>query len=312
MAVATTSTNSANLYLYYVRKLLTTLEPRLQLYKLGRKTTLPEGFGKQVKWLLYSAIAGSTAALTEGTAPSEIGFTTANVTATIAQYGQFSKVSDLLSMTAIDPVLESLSERFGRAGAKTVEQLIIAELDASLTARFVNGRANADAIKATDVVVMKEFIKAMIDLKQNYVGAHEMGAYMAVLNAANEYDLISETNLGAWLHVREQAAQDKASVLDGEIGKLYGMRFVVSDLMTSTANSSSIAVKNNYLIGEECYGVVDLKGKNVELIIKDRESGGVANPLNQYATVGYKLSGFVAKNFAAGRGRLIQGATSLS
>jgi N4-gp56 family major capsid protein len=128
MATSTTSTNAANLHLYYEKKLLSVLEPRLVLMPLGKKQRLPKGNGKQVKWLRYSAIAGSTSPLTEGTPPSEISFSTSNVTADIVQYGQYAKVSDLLSDTAIDPVLENLSERFGIAASKTIDELIVSEL----------------------------------------------------------------------------------------------------------------------------------------------------------------------------------------
>jgi N4-gp56 family major capsid protein len=311
MSVSTTSTNSANLWLYYNKKLLTTLQPRLQLYKLGKKTQLPKGFGTQVKWLIYSKIASSLTPLSEGTNPSEISFTTANVTATIAQYGQFVKISDLLDATAIDPTVESVAELLGKAGAETIEDLIAAELDATLTVQRVNGRAGNNNILASDVVVMKEFLKAQIVLKQAFVGPHEMGKYMGVLHPANEYDILSETNIGGWLDAQSYPSQDKSNLMNGEIGSIYGMRFMVSDKMTAAANSGSISVKNNYLIGEECFGVVELGDKSVEMVIKDASSGGVANPLNMYSTVGYKLKGFVAKNFAAGRGIVIKGAAAL-
>jgi hypothetical protein len=89
------------------------------------------------------------------------------------------------------------------------------------------------------------------------------------------------------------------------------MRFMVSDKMTTETNSGSVVVKHNYLIGEECFGVVELGSKAVELIVKTSESGGQANPLNMYATVGYKIKGFVAKNFAAARGQVIKAAAAL-
>lgn len=310
MAVATTSTNSANLYLYYVKKLLSTLQPRLQLYKLGKKTSLPKGFGTQVKWLIYNKIASSTTPLSEGVVGSEIGFTTSNVTASIAQYGQYAKVSDLLEMTAIDPVIDSLSELFGRAGAETVEDLIIAELNSSLTAQFVNGAANVDALTAADVITMKEFLYGMISLKQNFVGPHELGSYMAILHPASEYDIMTETNVGGWLDINSYAGMDKDSILKGEIGKAFGIRFATSDKMTAANNSGSVNIKSNFLIGEECFGVVDLAGKNVDMVIKPLGSAGAADPLNQFGTVGYKIAGFKAKNFAANRGLVIKAASA--
>jgi N4-gp56 family major capsid protein len=306
MAVSTTSTNSANLHLYYEKKLLSVLEPRLQLFKLGKKQRLPKGQGKQVKWLRYSKINSSTSALTEGTAPSEIAFTTANVTATVSQYGQFSKVSDLLSDTAIDPVLESLSERFGRAASETIEDLIVAELDAQAFIQRVNNRANDDAIVAGDVLNHKELIEAMISQKVAYIGPHEMGNYMGIIHPACQYDLLSDTQTGSWLDVNKFVEGQQAKLLRGEFGQLYGIRLAVSDKMTAAANMSSVSVKKSYVIGEEAFGVVELNGDSMSMIIKDHKSGGVSNPLEQFATVGYKIHGFAAKYLDASSKRVVQ------
>lgn len=305
MAVSTTSTNSANLHLYYEKKLLSVLEPRLQLYKLGKKQRLPKGQGKQVKWLRYTKINSSTSALTEGTAPSEISFTTANVTATVSQYGQFSKVSDLLSDTAIDPVLESLSERFGRAAAETVEDLIVAELDAGGFVQRVNNRVDNDAIVAGDILNHSELLEAMISQKVAYIGPHEMGAYMAVIHPSCQYDLLNETATGSWVDVNKNVESSQGKILRGEFGMLYGMRLLVSDKMTAAANMSSISVKNSYVIGEEAFGVVELDGDSIKMIIKDHKSGGVSNPLEQYATVGYKIHGFAPKYLDASSKRVV-------
>lgn len=307
MAVSTTSTNSANLHLYYEKKLLSTLEPRLQLYKLGKKQKLPKGNGKQVKWLRYTKISSSTSALTEGTAPAEISFTTANVTATVAQYGQFSKVSDMLSDTAIDPVLQNLSERFGRAAAETVEDLIVAELDSAGFVQRVNNRADDDSIVAGDILNHSELLEAVISQKVAYIGPHEMGNYMAVLHPSCQFDILNETATGSWVDVNKsiQGSSGQEKILRGEFGQLYGMRMLVSDKMTAAANMSSISVKKNYVIGEEAFGVVELDGDSIKMIINDHKSGGVANPLQQYATVGYKIHGFAAKYLDASSKRVV-------
>jgi N4-gp56 family major capsid protein len=311
MSLSTTSSNSASLHLYYQKKLLTTLQPRLQLYKLGKKTKQPQGLGVRAKWLIYTKISSSTSALTEGTNPAEISFTTANITADVLQYGQFVKVSDLLETVAIDPVMENLVELLGKAGAETIEDLIVAELDAAMTIQRVNNRSADNSVLATDVVVMKEFIRAMVNMKAAFVGPHDLGAYMAVLHPSNEYDILTETNQGGWLDLNSYAKEGSQEPINGEIGKCYGIRFATSDKMTAADNASSVNVKKNYLIGEECFGVVELGAKSVDLITKPSDSGGQANPLNMYGTVGYKIKGFVAKNFAAGRGRVVKGASSL-
>lgn len=311
MAVSTTSTNSANLYLYYEKKLLSTLQPRLQLFKLGKKQKLPKGFGKQVKWLRYTKIASNLSALSEGIAPSEIPFTTANVTADVVQYGQFSKVSDLLSDIAIDPVLENLSELFGRAAAETVEDLIIAELDAQAAIQYEGGVANDNAITTANVLNHKDLIRAMISQKVAYIGPHEMGNYMAVIHPSCQFDLLSDAQTGAWFSMNKYVAGSDGheKLLRGEFGQLYGARLLVSDKMTAANNGASptpVSVKKSYMIGEEAFGVVELNGSSIEMIVKDNKSGGVANPLEQFSTVGYKIHGFAAKYLDSGSKRVIQ------
>ncbi len=300
----TTGTNSANLPVeYYERKLLSTLEPRLVLQPLGKQQPLPKGWGKRVKWLRYTAIASSVTPLTEGTPPSETAVTTANVTADVDQYGQFTKVSDFLSLTAVDPVLSSVAERFGFAASKTIESLVVAELDAEAAIQRVNGRATDDLIQAGDVLNHKELIEAMINQKQAFIGPHEKGNYVVVLHPANEYDILSDTQAGSFIDIRKY--DSSKDLMNGEIGKMYGMRFLVSDKMTD-ATKALTQVYKNYVIGEEAFGVIKLNNKLIEMKIKQHGSAGANDPLDQFATVGYMIRGFVAKYLDSGSKRVIQ------
>lgn len=305
MATSTTLTNAANLHLYYEKKLLSVLEPRLVLMPLGKKQRLPKGNGKQVKWLRYSAIAGSTVALSEGTPPAEIPFSTSNVTADIVQYGQFAKVSDLLSDTAIDPVLENLSERFGIAASKTIEELIVSELSSECANQNVNNRANFAAIQATDLISHKELIEAMIRQKADFIGPHESGSYVVVLHPRAEYDLMVDSQAGSWLDIQKNV--DNKPLLNGEVARMYGMRFLVSDKMLTSAGSGQggIDVVQSFVIGEEAFGVVELNGDAMKMFIKRHGSAGANDPLDQFATVGYKIHGFASKYLDAGSKRVI-------
>lgn len=307
MAVSTTSTNSSNLHLYYERRLLDTLEPRLVLQPLGKQQTLPKGLGTQVKWLRYARIAGSTTPLTEGTPPSEISFSTSNVTADILQYGQFSKVSDLLSDTAIDPVLKNLSVRFGRASSDTIEKLIVVEIDGEAAVQRVNDAANDAAIVSGDVLNHKELIEAQISQKADFIGAHESGDYVVVVHPFAEFDLKSDSQAGAWLDINKRTNPAQGKLMSGEFGRMYGMRFLVSDNMTldEDAGSGTTDVMTSYCIGEEAYGVVQLGGKSVKMIIKRHGSAGANDPLDQFATVGYKIHGYATKYLDSGSKRVI-------
>jgi len=305
MATSTTLTNAANLHLYYEKKLLSTLEPRLVLMPLGKKQRLPKGNGKQVKWLRYSAIAGSTSPLTEGTPPAEISFSASNVTANVIQYGQFAKVSDLLSDTAIDPVLENLSERFGIAASKTIEELIVSELANNCANQNVNNRANFAAIQAGDLISHKELIESMIRQKADFIGPHESGQYVVVLHPRAEYDLMVDSQAGSWLDI--QKSVDNKPLLNGEVARMYGMKFLVSDKMLTSVGTGAggIDVVQSFVIGEEAFGVVELNGDAMKMFIKRHGSAGANDPLDQFATVGYKIHGFAVKYLDAGSKRVI-------
>jgi N4-gp56 family major capsid protein len=305
MATSTTLTNAANLHLYYEKKLLSTLEPRLVLMPLGKKQRLPQGNGKQVKWLRYSAISGSTSTLSEGTPPVEVSFSTSNVTSDIQQYGQYAKVSDLLSDTAIDPVLENLSERFGIAASKTIEELIVSELANNCANQNVNNRANFAAIQASDVINHKELIEAMIRQKAAFIGPHESGDYVVVLHPRAEYDLMVYDQAGGWLDINKNV--DNKPLLNGQVARMYGMKFLVSDKMLTSVGSGQggIDVHQSFVIGEEAFGVVELNGESMKMFIKKHGSAGANDPLDQYATVGYKIHGFAVKFLDAGSKRVI-------
>ena len=296
MANSTISTNAQNLHLYYEKKLLSTLEPRLVLQPLGKKQKLPKGLGDTVKWLRYAAISASVTPITEGTAPAEIGFTTSNVTAQVLQYGQYAKISDLLSDVAIDPVLSNLSERFGIAAAKTIEQLIVNEVDAQSSTQFVGVASSNATISVGMVLNHKELVEAMIRQKAAFIGPHESGSYVAVLHPNAEYDIMTDVQAGSMLDLRKYT--DPKQVLNGEIGKMYGMRFLVSDKMSIYAGAGATGndvINAAYVIGEEAFGVVELDGNSVKMINKKHGSGGTSDPLDQIATVGYKIHGFAAK-----------------
>ena len=308
MAFISTSSNPDSLHSFYEKRLLEVLEPRLVTYQLGMKQKLPKGNGKLVRWLRYDSIADSSSTLTEGSPPAELSVATNQITATVAQYGQFSKVTDMLSDTAIDPVVENLSERFGRAAAKTIESLNITEFNSGAFVQRVNNRAADVNILAGDVLNHKELIEAMIRQKADFIDPHESGEYVCVLHPLAEYDLMADNqNAGSWLDIMKYV--DNKPLLKGEIGRMYGMRFLVSDkatTQTDAGDGGTVDVISSYVIGSEAFGVVALNGQSIKMIRKSLGSAGGADPLDQYSTVGYKIHGYVAKYLQASSKRIIR------
>ena len=302
MATNTTSTLTANLPSEYYRKvLLKVFDEMLQFQPLGEKSPLPKNAGKVTKWLIYSKLAAATSALTEGVAPTDTSLTTTNVSATISQYGGFTKISDLLEAVAIDPVVKSAMERMGKQAALTIDTLCRNELDNTLPNQFANGKANLAATGVNDVLTAKEFLKAVITMKKNSVGPHSGSDYIGIVHSANLGDLMNDTNIGSWVDLNKYIDPGAKRPFNGEAGKVYSTRILESQNISSTATGTlgSATVYSCPVIGEECFGVVSLDSKTIQTFVNPAGSAGALDPLSQVGTVGWKALGFVAKYLGA-------------
>lgn len=56
------------------------------------------------------------------------------------------------------------------------------------------------------------------------------------------------------------------------------------------AGAAGVDVYSTLIIGEGAYGVTDIAGGGIQTIIKQKGSGGTADPLDQRATVGWKAA----------------------
>jgi len=300
----TTSTNAANLYLYYVKKLLTVFDQTLQMVPLGLKTPMPRGFGTQVKWLSYVRLNAATTPLVEGVPPTEESLTTFNVTSNVQQYGGWVKISDLLEATAIDPVVNSALERLGKQGALTLDTLVLNELGANLPNQFANNKASLAQTGVNDVMTAKEILKAVVTLKKALVTPHTGNDYVSVVHVTSGGDMMNDTNIGSWVDLNKYIDPSAERPFNGEIGKVYGCRVLESQNIqsTTTGTLAGATVYANIVLGQECYGVVSLDSKNMQTFVKPQGSGGSADPINQVGTVGWKSLGFTAKYLGGGLG----------
>lgn len=267
------------------------------MYPLGEKTTLPETYGTQAKWLRYQRLPAATTPLTQGIPPTETSINTFNVTANINQYGTYIRYTDLLKATSIDRI-EGANEVLAQQGAETIDSVILSELDGStIPNQFANGKTSLATTGSTDVMTAKEILKAVITLKKNLVGPHTGNDYVGVVASACIGDIQNDTNVGSWVDLNKYIEPSKMRPFNNEMGKVYGCRILESQNITSTNIGTLLGatVYANYVIGSQCYGVVLLDGKSVEQFIKEPGSAGSVDPLNQIGTIGWKAKGFAAK-----------------
>ena len=237
MAVqTTTNTASTTTYVnktYYDKKLLETAKARLVYQQFGQKRPVPRNSGKTVefrKWTLFTP-SSTTQALTEGVTPSSQALGQTKVEATVSQYGAFVEVSDMLEMTAFDPVINDSGELLGEQLGVVVDNVTRDAMIADASDQFANGSTSANAVAGTSYLTVAEIRKAVRTLKKNKARmfmANENGAprsphFVCICSPDATYDLQNDT---LWQDVSKYSSAEQ--LYSGEIGRLFGVVFVES------------------------------------------------------------------------------------
>ncbi len=288
----TTSTGlTPGMQTYYNRELLRTFEPNLVHLQFGENYRMPMNSGITMNMRKMIPVAAKTTALEEGNPGEGKMLAEVAVTTTIQQFGDYARCSDWLDMVHLDENITRRVQRFGDAGARSVDALVRDELATCTNVIYAGGKTARAQLTAADKLTSKELRKAVRTLKKNLAEKFN-GYYVAIVGPDTVYDLQEDD---AWVKVSEY--QDKENIYTGEVGRLFGIRFVESTeaKIFEGAGASSADVASVIVLGRYAYGLTSLKGNKPRVVVKTAGSAGTADPLDQISTVGWKLDGFAAK-----------------
>ena len=96
----------------------------------GQVDPLQKNKTKTAKWRRYNSLARASAPLGEGIPPTGSVLTHTDVDATLEQYGDAVKITDVIQDTHEDPVLQQTMILCGEQAAETIEELRISILKA--------------------------------------------------------------------------------------------------------------------------------------------------------------------------------------
>ena len=117
----TTGGLSAEMKTYYGMELLENAKPQLVHNQFAATKPLPVGGGKTVEWRKFGAFDKALTPLTEGVTPDGSGISVSYITKELAQYGDYTTVSDMLDLTAIDDVVLEITDRHGNNMGLTLD-----------------------------------------------------------------------------------------------------------------------------------------------------------------------------------------------
>lgn len=270
---------------FYDRTLLSRLLPNLTFLKYGQKRPMPKNEGDTINFRRFNSLDVPAASLTEGVTPDGDNLSITAVTATVAQEGNWVRLSDKISMVGIDPVLTESAALMGENAAKTLETRCADVIFKGTSQQFAGGAASAAAIAAGKVVNSEEIKKAVRTLRNNNAEPLEGGYYIGFCDPSVAYDLQNDS---LWQDISKYNGAE--NIMKGEIGRIHGVRFILTTMCPTDATTVTAGTLHKTLIvGKDAYGVVDVNGSSKpEIIIKPTGSAGTEDPLNQRASVGWK------------------------
>jgi len=290
---------STYLMTYLERVFLDTLRRKLVLEPFGKKAKLRKGQGSSMNWRRWSDLAAATTALSEGVSPNGSTLTLNSVTATLSQYGDFVTVTDFLSMTAINDVMKEAIDLLSYSGALTVDSIIRNTVDANATNQFAdpaNNTTEAAVEAGLDQLGSAEIRNAVEALRGADVPEFDNGMYVGVIHPFGEGNLIAESAAGTGMEALKYT--DKQPTVRGFIGSIYGVQLHRSSNIRAVAPNTN--TYRHLIFGKDAYGVVDIEGGNMGIVVHPTGSAGTEDPLNQRATVGFKVT-FAAAVLQAAR-----------
>ena len=301
MAVTTLTQVPAGVAAFYDRNLLERAMPSLVHDKFGQSRPVPANNSKVIKFRKYSALAAATTPLTEGTTPSGSQLSTTDITATLAQYGDYVTISDMVSMTVEDAVVTEATDILGEQAGDTLDIVYREILNAGTNVIYAGAIATptidtrvevASKPLATDLDKVIKTLKGQNakTFTQMISGSAKVNTYpiRPAFMAITHTDKVSDLEgLTGWKSVEEYASQ--GGVDANEAGAYKNIRFLetTNAKVFTAAGAGSVNVYSTLVFGKDAYGVVGLRGqRNIQTIVKPLGSGEDA--LNQRATVGWK------------------------
>lgn len=280
----TTSNLSELMQTYYDKLFLKRAKPILIMEQFAQTRQIPQGEGKVIQFTKYTPLPKATTPLTEGVNPAGTNLSATSSSATLAEYGDFGKISSLVSLTALDHNVKEKVQLFSDQAALTLDWLLTKDVATNATEQLANAKAAITDIDATDTLSTTELRKANRTMKKNK--ALKIGGYyIAVISPDTEYDFTGDS---AWVEASRYAGSTQ--LFEGEVGKWFGLRMVgtTEPYIYAGAGNGGVDVYSNLVIGAESYGIVPLAGNKGPIIyVKIPGPSDTSNPLNRFSTCGW-------------------------
>lgn len=282
---------SVEMKTFYSDYLIDLAEPELVHDQFGQKHPIPKNGGKTIEFRKYDSLPKALTPLTEGVTPNGQKMNVSNLTATVAQYGGYIELSDVLMLTAIDNNLVQATKLIASQAGRTLDTVTREVLNGGTNVLYANGGASRAALVGGSSTASSNNYLKVRDIRLAVRALEKVNApkingwYVGIIHPDIAFDLMDDQDWKA-----PHTYVDTQNMYANEIGEIGGVRFVKSTeaKIFAGAGASSRNVYSTLILGDNAYGVTEVTGGGLQHIVKQLGSAGTADPLNQRATVGWK------------------------
>ena len=297
--LTSTSAPSQEMQIHYDSTFLETAELVRKYSLIAEQKTIPKNGGITVQFVRTTHFPVITAAATEGVNPTAVGFSAANVTATVAEWTYATKITSLFELSTIDAGLTQKSKELGYHAGLVMDTELRRVIIAGATAQYAGGKTNITDVNSTDTFSATELRIGAKTLFENAAPTFENGMYRAIVTPTGRYQLQGDTTTGNWVNVNiYNGAENAELVKKGVIGNLMGFDVVPTNNGYSSATVGLGASNTGYweiLAGKGAVAEVSIAGQGGDyLIIKKANEYDRSNPSNMYGTMAWKVNAYAA------------------
>ena len=224
------------------------------------------------------------------------------ITFTMAQFGEASRISDILSWTNLFNSLKMSTESMGQDAAQHADFYVTSQVVPNVNAankHYSGGAANFNALNAltpaNSEMEITDLLWAMTRLTIARAPYARGGQYVAMIPPQLTFDLMQDPKF-----VESSKYGNQTGLFTGEIGKWYGVRIVQTTQPWTEAGTDNTegtfgtggtngTIYSSIVTGSQSYGTPVMAGQSPYdpkiLMVTTPDS---ANPLNQFVTAGWK------------------------
>lgn len=280
--------------------------------RFGQKDPQPRNASKTVKWRRYNSVPRVSSPLSEGVPPSGHKLTYTDVTATLEQYGDVYKITDVIVDTHEDNVLMEAMGICGEQVAETIEEVRINFLKAGTNVYYAGGAASRSVVNSPPTrgdfrKIYRSFKKYKAREISEIISA---SAKISTEPVEAAYFVMSHTDLDADFRgisgfVPSVEYSDSSKRLPGEIGKVEQFRIILTAMFdpweaagaagttylsgrTKVTSDTACDVYPVIVVARDSYGIVPLQGHDaVKPMVVNPHSPDKFDPTGQIGFVSW-------------------------